>query len=163
MYFYKLISIISFHTLTPQNTFQSKSTTFLFEKAESKKNFSSKFYSDRIPRLWNKLSKRNPRASFYPLAFIRILISLKLNCSHDQYINIQQKLLLIPTTIVGLLCQLTCACPRCHPLFLSLSVSLSTSFVPTRSAYLDYILFNLHVAVCDNDNVVTDKVKLINK
>jgi len=46
--------------------------------------------------------------------------------------------------------------------FLSLSVSLSTSFVPTRSAYLDYNLFNLHVAMCDNDNVVTDEVKLIN-
>jgi hypothetical protein len=24
-------------------------------------------------------------------------------------------------------------------------------------------LFNLHVAMCDNDNVVTDEVKLINK
>jgi hypothetical protein len=24
-------------------------------------------------------------------------------------------------------------------------------------------LFNVHVAVCDNDNVVTDEVKLINK
>jgi hypothetical protein len=47
--------------------------------------------------------------------------------------------------------------------FLSLSVSLSTSFVPTRSAYLDYNLFNLHVAMYDNDNVVTDEVKLINK
>jgi hypothetical protein len=47
--------------------------------------------------------------------------------------------------------------------FLSLSVSLSTSFVPTRSAYLDYNLFNLHVAMCDNDNVVIDEVKLINK
>ena len=44
--------------------------------------------------------------------------------------------------------------------FLSLSVSLSTSFVPTRSAYLDY---NLYVAMFDNDNVVTDEVKLINK
>jgi hypothetical protein len=44
--------------------------------------------------------------------------------------------------------------------FLSLSVSLSTSFVPTRSAYLDY---NLHVAMFDNDNVVTDEVKIINK
>jgi hypothetical protein len=47
--------------------------------------------------------------------------------------------------------------------FLSLSVSLSTSFVPTASAYLDYNLFNLHVAMCDNDNVVTDEVKLINE
>jgi hypothetical protein len=35
--------------------------------------------------------------------------------------------------------------------------------VPTGSAYLDYNLFNLHVAMCDNDNVVTDEVKLINK
>jgi hypothetical protein len=35
--------------------------------------------------------------------------------------------------------------------------------VPTGSAYLDYSLFNLHVAMCDNDNVVTDEVKLINK
>ena len=42
--------------------------------------------------------------------------------------------------------------------FLSLSVSLSTSFVPTRSVYLDY---NLHVAMFDND--VTDEVKIINK
>jgi hypothetical protein len=47
--------------------------------------------------------------------------------------------------------------------FLSLSVSLSTSFVPTRSAYLDYNLFNLYVAMFDNDNVVTDEVKLINR
>ena len=47
--------------------------------------------------------------------------------------------------------------------FLSLSVSLSTSFVPTRTAYLDYNLLNLHVAMCDNDNVVTDELKLINK
>ena len=125
MYFYKLISIISFHTLAPQNTFQSKSTTFLFEKAESKKNFSSKFYSDRIPRLWNKLSKRNPRTSFYPLAFIRILISLKLNCSHDQYINIQQKLLLIPTTIVGLLWSVDlCVSEMSSFVFISLSLSL---------------------------------------
>jgi hypothetical protein len=46
---------------------------------------------------------------------------------------------------------------------LNLSVSLSTSFVLTHSAYLDYNLFNLHVAICDNDNVVTDEVKLINK
>ena len=45
--------------------------------------------------------------------------------------------------------------------FLSLSVSLSTSFMPTCSAYLDYNLFNLHVATCDNDNVVTDEVKLL--
>jgi hypothetical protein len=36
-----------------------------------------------------------------------------------------------------------------------------TSFVPTRSAYLDYNLFNLYVAMFDNDNVVTDEVKLI--
>jgi hypothetical protein len=48
-------------------------------------------------------------------------------------------------------------------LFFNLSVSLSTSFVLTHSAYLDYNLFNLHVAICDNDNVVTDEVKLINK
>ena len=41
--------------------------------------------------------------------------------------------------------------------------ALSTFFVPTRSAYLDYNLFNLHVAMCGNDNVVTDEVKLINK
>ena len=47
--------------------------------------------------------------------------------------------------------------------FLSLSVSLSTSFVPIRSVYLDYNLFNLYVAMFDNDNVVTDEVKLINK
>ena len=47
--------------------------------------------------------------------------------------------------------------------FLSLLVSLSTSFVPTASAYLDYNFFNLHVAMCDNDNVVTDEVKLINE
>jgi hypothetical protein len=46
--------------------------------------------------------------------------------------------------------------------FISLSLSLSTSFVPIRSAYLDYN-YNLHVAMCDNDNVVTDEVKLINK
>ena len=45
--------------------------------------------------------------------------------------------------------------------FLSLAVSNSTSFVPTGSAYLDYNLLNLHVAMCDNDNVVTDEVKLI--
>jgi hypothetical protein len=31
------------------------------------------------------------------------------------------------------------------------------------SAYLDYNLFNVHVAMCDNDNVVTDEMKLINK
>jgi len=37
-------------------------------------------------------------------------------------------------------------------LFISLSLSLSTSFMPTRLAYLDYNLFNLHVAMCDNDN-----------
>jgi hypothetical protein len=36
---------------------------------------------------------------------------------------------------------------------LSLSLSLSTYFVPTCSAYLDYNLLNLHVAMCDNDNV----------
>jgi hypothetical protein len=28
---------------------------------------------------------------------------------------------------------------------------------------IDFCLFNLHVAICDNDNVVTDEVKLINK
>ena len=44
--------------------------------------------------------------------------------------------------------------------FLSLSVSLSTSFVPTRSAYLDYNLFNLHVAMCNNDNVVTGRSEI---
>jgi hypothetical protein len=44
-----------------------------------------------------------------------------------------------------------------------LSISLLTSFVLTRLAYFDYNLFNLHVAMCDNDNVVTDEVKLINK
>ena len=44
-------------------------------------------------------------------------------------------------------------------------ISLTTYFVPTRSAYLDYTcnLFNLHVAMCDNENVVTDEVKLINQ
>jgi hypothetical protein len=47
--------------------------------------------------------------------------------------------------------------------FLSLSISLSISFVPTRSAYLDYNLLNLHVAMCDNESVVNDKVNLINK
>ena len=47
--------------------------------------------------------------------------------------------------------------------FISLSVSLSAYFVPTRSAYLDYNLFNLYVAMFDNDNVVTDEVKLINR
>ena len=46
-----------------------------------------------------------------------------------------------------------------EPIIIYLSLSLSTSFVPTRSAYLDYNLFNLHIAMCDNDNVVTDKVK----
>ena len=35
--------------------------------------------------------------------------------------------------------------------------------MPTRSAYLDHNLLNLHVAMCDNDNVVTDEVKLINR
>ena len=48
-------------------------------------------------------------------------------------------------------------------LFFNLSVSLSTSFVPTRSVYLDYNLFNLHVAMCNNEHVVSDEVKLINK
>jgi hypothetical protein len=33
-----------------------------------------------------------------------------------------------------------------HFFYLSQSLSLSTSFVPTHSAYLDYNLFNLHVA-----------------
>jgi hypothetical protein len=42
-------------------------------------------------------------------------------------------------------------------------ISRSTSFVRTRSAYFDYNLFNLHVVMCDNDNVVNDEVKLINK
>jgi hypothetical protein len=45
----------------------------------------------------------------------------------------------------------------------SFFLSLSTSFVPTRSAYLDYNLLNFYVAMCDNDNVVADEVKLINK
>ena len=70
----------------------------------------------------------------------------------------------MPTTIVGLLWSVDlCMSDMSSFFFLSLSVSLSTSFVPTASAYLDYNLFNLHVAMCDNDNVVTDKVKLINK
>ena len=30
-------------------------------------------------------------------------------------------------------------------------LSLSTSFATTRSAYSDYNLLNLHVAMCDND------------
>jgi hypothetical protein len=46
---------------------------------------------------------------------------------------------------------------------ISLILSLSTSFAPTRSAYLDYNLFNLHAAMFENDNVVTDEVKLMNK
>jgi len=33
-----------------------------------------------------KITKRNPRAPFYPLAFVRILISLKVNWS--QYTKI---------------------------------------------------------------------------
>jgi hypothetical protein len=71
---------------------------------------------------------------------------------------------LIPTTIVGLLWSVDlCVFEMSSFFFLSLSVSLSTSFVPTRSAYLDYNLFNLYVAMFDNDNVVTDEVKLINK
>jgi hypothetical protein len=48
---------------------------------------------------------------------------------------------------------------RVQDVILFFNLSLSTSFVPTGSAYLDNNLFNLHVAMCDNDNVVTDKVK----
>jgi hypothetical protein len=46
-------------------------------------------------------------------------------------------------------------------------VGIKSSFyqilVYTRSAYLDYNLFNLYVAMFENDNVVTDEVKLINR
>jgi hypothetical protein len=71
---------------------------------------------------------------------------------------------LIPTTIVGLLWSVDlCVSEMSSLFFKSLSVSLSTSFVPTRSAYLDYNLLNLYVAMFDNDNVVTDEVKLINR
>ena len=81
------------------------------------------------------------------------------------YQNLVETILLIPTTIVGLLWSVDLCVFKMSSFFfyLSLSLSLSTSFVPTRSAYLDYNLFNLHVAMCDNDNVVTDEVKLINK
>jgi hypothetical protein len=59
------------------------------------------------------------------------------------------------------LVSLTCTCPRCHHcfFFFYLSQSLSRHLL----CLLDYNLFNLHVAMCDNDNVVTDEVKLINK
>ena len=49
-------------------------------------------------------------------------------------------------------------------LFFYLSQSLSLDiFCADPLSYLDYNLFNLHVAMCDNDNVVTDEVKLINE
>ena len=70
---------------------------------------------------------------------------------------------MIPTTIVGLLWSVDLCVSEMSSFFFNLSVSLSTSFVLTSSAYLDYNLFNLHVAIYDNDNVVTDEVKLINK
>jgi hypothetical protein len=79
------------------------------------------------------------------------------------YQNLVETILLIPTSIVGLLWSVDLCVSEMSSLFFYLSVSLSTSFVPTGSAYLDYSLFNLHVAMCDNDNVVTDEVKLINK
>jgi dimeric dUTPase (all-alpha-NTP-PPase superfamily) len=79
------------------------------------------------------------------------------------YQNLVETILLIPTSIVGLLWSVDLCVSEMSSLFFYLSVSLSTSFVPTRSAYLDYNMFNLQVAMCDNDNVVTDEVKLINK
>jgi hypothetical protein len=36
-------------------------------------------------------------------------------------------------------------------------------FVTLSHSTVDYNLFNLHVTMYDNDNVVTDEVKLINK
>ena len=71
---------------------------------------------------------------------------------------------MIPTTIVGLLWSVDlCVSEIMSSFFLYLSVSLSTSFVPTGSVFPDYNLFNLYVAMFDNDNVVTDEVKLINR
>jgi hypothetical protein len=42
-------------------------------------------------------------------------------------------------------------------------IVLQSYFFFLKTLYLDYNLFNLHVAMCDNDNVVTDEMKLIKK
>ena len=68
---------------------------------------------------------------------------------------------MIPTTIVCLLWSVDlCVSEMSFFFFTSLSLSLSTSFVPTLSAYLDYNSFNLHVAMYDNDNMVTDESEI---
>jgi hypothetical protein len=99
--------------------------------------FQQKFYSDRIPRLWKKI----PRGTlvFYPLDFVRILISLKLNKSIYQ--NLVETTFdtnnYCRFTLVSWLVRVRDVIPFFFFFFfLSLSVSLSTSFVPTRSAYL---------------------------
>ena len=71
---------------------------------------------------------------------------------------------MIPTTFVGLLWSVDLCVSEMSSLFFFISLSLSLDiFCADYNSYLDYNLFNLHVAICDNDNVVTDKVKLINK
>jgi hypothetical protein len=42
-------------------------------------------------------------------------------------------------------------------------VHIFSDFCADLSAYLDYNLLNLHVAMCNNDNVLTDEVKLLHK
>ena len=47
--------------------------------------------------------------------------------------------------------------------FCYLSQSLSLDIFCADPLSIPYNLLNLHVVTCDNDNVVTDEVELINK
>jgi hypothetical protein len=103
--------------------------------------FQQKFYSDRIPRLWKKIPWGT--LVFYPLDFVRILISLKLNKSIYQN--------LVETTFdTNNYCRFTCACPRCHPFsfffYFYLSQSLSQHLL-CRPAQHTFRIFDIHRTV----------------
>ena len=140
--------------------FQSKSTTFLFEKAQGKTISAEKVIQIGF-RGFGKNYQEESSCLVLPTCLHKNINQFKVKLK--SIYQIWQKLLLIPTTTVGLLWSVDLCVSEMSSFFLFLSVSLSTSFVPTRSAYLDYNLFNLYVAMFDNDNVVTDEVKLINR
>ena len=75
--------VSSQHSLIPhshsQTTIQSKTTTFLFEKAQGKNNFSRKFYSERIPRLWGKKYQEEPSCPILSTCLRKNINQFKVN------------------------------------------------------------------------------------
>ena len=153
-------SIVSFHTLTLRTRFSLSLQNFDLKKHRVKTISAENFIQIRF-RGFGKYYQEESSCLILPTCLLKNINKLKVKFK-SIYQNLAETTFdtnnnCMPTLVSWLVRV------RDVIFFLSLSVSLSTSFVPTRSAYLDYNLLNLYVAMCDNDNVVTDEVKLINK